>query len=324
MSKTLTAGFDPGYSQRMLEVHEVAEKTYRLGIRLTREKAMFSAYSVYLIDDGGGALVEPGPAALVPRIQEGMGKVGMRGLAYILPTHIHMDHAGGTGMLARLFPGATVMVHPSGAKHLKEPTRLIESTREVVGADFDDRFGSILPVSDAQLHVPEDGEAFSVGGRKLQVVYSPGHAPHHISYLDLKTGGLFCGEAAGVPEQGDAYPPLPYAAPPGFDLEAYLETLQKLRALKPKILFYSHRGVGKEPERLLSLAGETGRAFGDIILQALETRATQQEITQKIRDYLHRRFGPTTEMIDPSLVIAGYSVYFRRKGLLPVESKRNG
>lgn len=302
----------------MPEIQEVAEKTYRLGVLLSQEKAMFSAYSVYLIDEGGGALIEPGPAALVPQIREGMDRVGMRGLSYILPTHIHMDHAGAAGTLARLFPQASVLVHPSGARHVKDPTRLIESTREVVGADFEDRFGSILPIPEAQLHIPDDGESFSLDGRKLKVVYSPGHAPHHMSYLDLKTGGLFCGEAVGVPEQGAAHPPLPYAAPPSFDLEVYLETLEKLRALRPKILFFSHGGVGEEPERLISLARETGRAFGDIILEGLKAGAPQQEIGRRIRDYLHKRFGATVDMMDPSLTIAGYSVYFKRKGLLPV------
>ena len=301
----------------MPEIQEVAEKTFRLEARLPQEKAMLAAYSVYLIADGGGALIEPGPAALVPQIREGMEKLGMERLAYILPTHIHMDHAGGTGMLARLFPQARVLVHPSGAKHMKDPARLIESTSKVVGADFEERFGPILPIPQAQLHIPEDGETFSLDGRKLQVVYSPGHAPHHLSYLDLKTRGLFCGEAVGVPQQGAAYPPLPYAAPPGFDLEVYLDTLEKLRALRPKILFFSHGGVGEEPERLISLADETGRAFGDIILQALKAGSSQREIGERIRDYLHKRFGATADMADMYLTVAGYTVYFKKKGLLP-------
>ncbi len=301
----------------MPEIQEVAEKTYRLEARLPQEKGLFSIYSIYLIDEGGGALIEPGPAALVPHIREGMEKLGMRDLSYILPTHIHMDHAGATGMLARLFPRARVLVHPSGARHMIDPTRLVESTRKVIGADFEDRFGPILPIPQAQLHVPEDGETISLDGRKLQAIYSPGHAPHHLSYLDLKTGALFCGEALGIPEYGAAYPPLPYATPPGFDLEVYLETMEKLRALRPKILFFSHQGVGEEPERLISLAEENARAFGDIILQALKAGASQQEIEGKIKDYLHKRFGATADMSDPSVTIAGYTLYFKKKGLLP-------
>ena len=301
----------------MPEIQEVSEKTFRLEAKLPQEKAMLATYSVYLIDEGGGALIEPGPTALVPQIREVMEKLGMERLAYILPTHIHMDHAGGTGTLARLFPQATVLVHPSGAKHFKDPARLIESTKEVVGADFEERFGPILPVPPARLHVAEDGETLPLGERKLQVVYSPGHAPHHLSYLDLKTGGLFCGEAVGVPQQGAGYPPLPYAAPPAFDLEVYLDTLEKLRALGPKILFFSHGGVGREPERLISLAKETGRAFGDIILQALKEGDTQGEILERIRDYLHKRFGATADVADMHLTIGGYTVYFQRKGLLP-------
>jgi glyoxylase-like metal-dependent hydrolase (beta-lactamase superfamily II) len=308
--------FRPAILSTLPDIKELADRTYLLAARLTSERAMFSVYSVYLIDDGGGALVEPGPAALVPQIREGMEKLGMRGLSYILPTHIHMDHAGGTGALARLFPQAKVVVHPSGAKHFKDPARLTESTREVVGEDFEARFGAILPIPADQLHVAEDGEVLSLDGRKLKVVYSPGHAPHHLSYLDLKTRGLFCGEAVGVPEQGDEWPPLPYAAPPGFDLEAYLQTLEKLRALMPRTLFFSHRGTGYEPDKLLSIAQETAKAFGDIILDGLKAGAATKEISRRIRDYLHRRFGPAADIMDPSLVISGYEVYFRRKGLL--------
>jgi len=317
MSKPLTGGPLPPILKEMPEIQEVAEKTYRLEARLPQEKGLFSFYSIYLFDEGGGALIEPGPAAVVPDIREGMEKLGMGGLSYILPTHIHMDHAGATGMLARLFPQARVVVHPSGARHMIDPTRLIESTATALGADFEERYGPILPVPQAQLHIPEDGETLSLDGRELQVVYSPGHAPHHLSYLDRKTGGLFCGEALGLPEHGT---PLPYTPQPSFDLEVYLESMEKLRALRPKVLFFSHQGVGEEPERLISLAEENARAFSDIILQALKAGATQQEIEGRIRDYLHKRFGATADMSDPSLTIAGYTLYFKKKGLLPASN----
>lgn len=316
MSKTLTGGPLPTILKEMSEIREVAEKTYLLEARLPRETGMFSIYSIYLIHEGGGALIEPGPAALVPQIQEGMEKLRIAGLSYILPTHIHVDHGGGAGMLARLFPQARVLVHPSGARHMIDPARLVESTRKVLGADFEDRFGPILPIPQTQLHVPKDGETLSLDGRKLQAVYSPGHAPHHLSFLDLKTGSLFCGEALGIPEYGAAFPPLPYVTPPGFDLEAYLETAEKLRALRPKVLFYSHHGMGLEPERLISVVEENARAFGDIILQAFKAGAAQQEIEGKLLDYLRRRFGAEAGRSDLSLIIAGYTLYFKKKGLL--------
>lgn len=320
MSKTLTADPVPTILKQMSEIREVAEKTYLLEARLPRETGNFSAYAVYLINEGGGALVEPGPAALLPCIQEGMEKLSMGSLSYILPTHIHVDHGGGAGTLARLFPQARVLVHPSGARHMTDPARLVESTRRVLGADFEERFGPILPIPEARLRVPEDGETLALDGRKLQAIYSPGHAPHHLSFLDLKTGGLFCGEALGIPEYGTAFPPLPFVTPPGFDLEVYLETIEKLRALRPKLLFYSHHEVGLEPERLISVVEENTRAFGDITLQASKAGAPEQEIERKLLDYLHRRFGAKVGRSDLSLIISGYVFYFRKKGLLPPEA----
>jgi len=294
----------------MPEIQEVAEKTFRLEAPLPQVNNIFS---VYLIQEGGGVLIEPGPAATTPHIQEGMKKLGMKGLAYVIPTHIHLDHGGGVGRLASLFPQAQVVLHPQGVRHMIDPARLIESTKMAFGPDWEQHYGPILPVPQAQVKTPQDGEVIPVDGRRLQIIYSPGHAPHHLSVLDQKTGGLFCGEALGVPEYGVDSPPLPYAAPPGFDLEVYLETMDKLRALKPKILFYSHGGVGREPEKLIPLAKENARAFGEIILKGLKAGETPEAIASRVQDYMSQKFHFKPDKTDPVMTIAGYLFYFKKK-----------
>ncbi len=118
----------------MVELKEVADGIYHFEASLP---VMTSPFTVYLIKETQGVLIEPGPASLVPLIQEAMKQLGMKELAYIIPTHIHVDHAGGAGKLAQLFPRAKVMVHPAGLKHAVDPSRLIESTKSVFGPDFE-------------------------------------------------------------------------------------------------------------------------------------------------------------------------------------------
>jgi len=296
----------------MPNMEEVAEKVYRLE---TPIPGMSTIFAVYLIQESEGVLIEPGPAAAVPRIREGMSYLGMKDLAYIIPTHIHVDHAGGTGTLAQLFSQASVLVHPAGLKHAVDPSRLIESTKMVFGPDFEDRFGTIVPVPESQIKVPEDGEIISINGRELQIIYAPGHAPHHMAIFDRGVEGIFCGEALGLPGQGDKLFPLPAVAPPSFDQELYLETMELLRQLGARMLFYSHGGVGREPDRLISMAAESTRVFGDIILKALKTGETPEAISLRIGEYVTSSFGLKLDDMDLAMIVGGYALYFNKKGL---------
>lgn len=115
------------------KIETIADSLYRLEVRLSRVRYIFAAY---LINEGGGVLIEPGPGSIIPSIQGGMKQLGMKGFSYIIPTHIHLDHGGGSGALAALFPQAKVIVHPRGLKHLLNPSRLIEGTKMAYGDDF--------------------------------------------------------------------------------------------------------------------------------------------------------------------------------------------
>ena len=298
----------------MQDVKEVADKIYRFESRLS---VMTSLFTVYLIKESVGVVIDPGPAALVPRIQEAMKKLGMKDLAYIIPTHIHVDHAGGAGKLARLFPEAKVLVHPSGVKHVVDPSRLIESTKTVFGADFEAGFGPILPVPESQIKVPQDGEIIKVDGRELQIIYAPGHAPHHIAIFDRSVKGIFCGEALGLPGGEGNRTLLPAVAPPSFDQEIYIETMEKLRKLGARILFYAHGGVvGHDADRLISQAEEFTRIFGEVVLKALKEGGTNEEINRRVKERANMRFGTDLTEMDLALTIGGYEVYYKKKGLL--------
>jgi glyoxylase-like metal-dependent hydrolase (beta-lactamase superfamily II) len=193
----------------MVDVREVADKVYRFE---TPIPGMFYTPVVYLIDAPGGVLIEPGPAAAMPPIKEALARLGMKDLSYIIPTHIHVDHGGGAGALAKLFPNAKVVAHPRGARHLASPERLIESTKLVWGQDFEQTLGPIIPLPESQVKAAMDGETISVGDRDIQIIHALGHSPHHIVILDRRLNGLFCGEALGLP--GHQLPPV---APPALN-----------------------------------------------------------------------------------------------------------
>jgi len=297
----------------MVDIKEVAHKIYRLEASVP---GMNTIFAVYLIPESEGVLIEPGPSFAIPSIQEGMKQLGMEDLAYIIPTHIHMDHAGGIGTLAQLYPRAKVLVHPRGVKHAVDPSRLIESTRMVFGVDFEVRFGPIVPVQESQLVIPEDGEIIPINGRELQIIYAPGHAPHHMVIFDHSLKGLFCGEALGLPSQGAKTFPLPSVGPPSFDQDLYLDTIERLRQLGAQMLFYSHGGVELEPDVLISMAAENTRTFGDIILKGLKEGQTLEDISRRIGDHITSQYGLKVNEMDIAMIVGGYAIYFNNKGLV--------
>lgn len=296
----------------MAKLELVADGIYRLEGRVSGVNAVFA---VYFIKDGDGAIVEPGPAVLVPDIQEATKELGILSPQYIIPTHIHLDHAGGLGRLAEVFPETEIVVNRQGAKHIIEPSRLIKSTRMAFGDDFESIFGPILPVPASRLKVVSDGERLTVGGRELLIVHTPGHAAHHIAIFDTKTKGLFCGEALGL-IYGPGYPPLPAVAPPSFDLELYLNDMESLKALKPELLFYSHGTVAREPEGLITAVVENTRLVGDFIRRDLKAGESEQAIISRVGDYLRERFKATLDEYELMSNVKGYIHYFKKKGLV--------
>jgi glyoxylase-like metal-dependent hydrolase (beta-lactamase superfamily II) len=252
---------------------------------------------------------------LVPDIQKAAEELGISKPEYIIPTHIHLDHAGALGKLAEIFPETWIVLNRQGAKHMVEPSRLIKSTRMAFGDDFEKIYGPILPLPESRLRLVRDGDRLKLGGRELLIVHTPGHAAHHIAIFDSKTRGLFCGESLGL-IYGPGYPPLPAVAPPSFDLELYLKDMKNLKALKPKLLFYSHGTAAREPEKLIDTAIANTKLVGDLILSDLEAGKDDEEIVKAIGDYLTEHFKATLDEYELQSNVSGYIHYFRKKGLV--------
>src|SRR5680860_1277091 len=222
--------------------------------------------AVFLLElpEGGFALVETGPGVTRPEVEAALSAAGasVAELRYLLLTHIHLDHAGAAGALARE-SGAEVIVHSIGAKHMIDPSRLMASARRVYGDALDTLWGPMEPVDGAQVRAVDGDERVDVGGLDVRVVYTPGHASHHVSYLladGAGDGTLFAGDSAAVRLQGASVvrPALP---PPDLDLEAAEESVQKMLALKPDRLILTHFGPVDDPRTHLLAVPETNRRW---------------------------------------------------------------
>src|SRR6204780_5423954 len=159
----------------------------------------------YLISGDRPCLVETGTAPSAPVVRDALGRLGIGAgdLATVVVTHIHLDHAGGAGDIAAMFPAAQIVVHRLGARHLADPSRLMAGARLVYGAALDRLFGVLAPVPADRIVALEDTGTIDLGGgRRLDSYYSPGHAKHHVGLVDSETGDLYVGEAAGAAPPG--------------------------------------------------------------------------------------------------------------------------
>jgi len=197
--------------------------------------------TAYLLCGERTALIDPGPKACIPELLSNLKALNIDpdSLDYILVTHIHIDHAGGVGELVRHASRARVVVHPQGVRHLAAPEKLWQGSLRTLGG-VAEKYGPIDPTPEAGLVPAADGMEIDLGNRTLKVVWTPGHAPHHISFWDPEGRELFIGEAAGVYHPDvDAVRP---ATPPPFDIETTLDSLAKLLSLNPRTIYYCHGG----------------------------------------------------------------------------------
>src|SRR5258707_6105000 len=226
----------------------------------------------YLILADRPCLVETGTSPSAPVVRDALAALGVGpgDLATVVVTHIHLDHAGGVGDIAGMFPSSEVVVHERGARHLADPSRLTTSARMVYGDELDGLFGALAPTpADRIRSVERTGVVDLGGGRRLDSHYSPGHAKHHVGLIDSVSGDLYVGDAAGIyiPETGDQRPATP---PPDFDLDVALESLRMFAALQPSRLLFSHYGPVSAVDEALDRSAE------EIQLWVEETRQARR------------------------------------------------
>ena len=258
----------------MDEPTPLGAQVFAIDTRLSGHPGVTSAY---VIAGSAPCLVETGTATSARDVVAGLAAVGIHAgdLATIVVTHIHLDHAGGVGHLAEAFPRAQVVVHPAGARHLVDPSRLMGSARRVFGDTVIDRvFGELVATPADRVVALADGDAVDLGdGRRLTAIDSPGHARHHLGLLDSATGDLYVGDAAGLwfAETDEVRPATP---PPDFDLTAALRSLQRFAETAATRLLFSHFGPALDPAGTLDRAADELRAWVDDVAELHASAAT--------------------------------------------------
>lgn len=243
----------------------------------------------YLIQQGDeAALIDTGTSHVAPAVMELLALRGLKPeqVKYVIPTHVHLDHAGGTGQLMALLPQAQMVIHPRGAQHMNHPEKIIAGTIAVYGeAVFKERYGTILPVPEERTIEAGDGFEVALEGRTLRCIHTEGHARHHFCVWDEQSRGLFTGDTFGMSyreldtDQGP-FMILP-STPIDFDPEAWHASLDRLLALNPEQLYLTHFCRVDQPALR---ARALHREIDDYVAIALGADGDRRE--QQIRDEL--------------------------------------
>jgi glyoxylase-like metal-dependent hydrolase (beta-lactamase superfamily II) len=265
--------------------------------------------SFLIVENGRAAFVETGPNSAVPHLLAALEAHGLErdAVDYVIPTHVHLDHAGGAGLLMQHLPRAKLVIHPRGARHMIDPSVLMEGVRAVYGADVAARdYGELVPIPAERVITTTDGMVIELSGRPLLFADTPGHARHHHCIWDEASRGWFTGDTFGI-----VYPELapyivPATAPVQFDHEALRESVARLLAKRPQFMYLTHFGAVRGAEQLAgqylsqvdamadaarSLANEPGRhdklkrAFADIYIAELR-RSGSRKSEKFLRDIL--------------------------------------
>ncbi len=222
----------------------------------------------YLIPLAGGraAIVDPGPASSVGRLRRVLDSLGLR-VSHVLVTHVHLDHAGATGSLLKAYPDAVAYVHPRGAPHLAEPSRLWESSKQVMG-DVAEAYGRPEPAPRERLLETRDGERIELpGGRVLRVIHTPGHASHHQSFYDEEAGILYSGDSAGIILETSVGVVRAPTTPPRLKPKLYIESIERMMKLNAASIAPTHFGLWGNAMEELALQKEIFISWMNILLE---------------------------------------------------------
>ncbi|MFB6193645.1 MAG: MBL fold metallo-hydrolase [Halobaculum sp.] len=247
------------------------------------ETAAYGA--VYVIDAERPAVIDTGIGTHVDLVTDALEELGVVP-ELILPTHVHLDHAGGAGFLAEQFPDATVLTHERGVPHLIDPERLIEGTKRAVGDQWE-FYVEPRPVPEDRIEGVTDGDRLDLGDRTLTVHHAPGHAPHQVLFEDSDAGLVFTADAAGiyVPALDTVRPTTP---PPQFDLDQALADVDTIRDLEPETLCFAHFGPHDDPETVLPAYKRTLIEWVEAVRQRYETEGDREATVAHFADTVDR------------------------------------
>jgi len=240
--------------------------------------------SFVLLGGDSVALVETGPTTGLEHLMAGLEELNVspEDVHQVFLTHIHLDHAGASGHLAELLPNATFYVHEVGHPHMVDPSKLLKSATRIYGERMEELWGEARPVPEDRLEILKGGEEIEAANGVLAAHYTPGHAYHHLAYLEPDSGALFAGDVAGIRLPGQSYirPPTP---PPEIDLEAWVQSIEFIRQLAPGSLWPTHFGRFDDVERHLSELEQRLQDWVLFVEERMDGESGREEIADELK-----------------------------------------
>ena len=257
----------------------------------------------YVIQEEALTLIETGPSPSVKYIKAGLAALGhaLDEIKYIIVTHIHLDHAGGAGLLLRECPNATIIVHPRGERHLINPKKLAAGARAVYGDSFSELFDPIVPVPEDRLLVKGEGDILEIGPNcTLEFWDTPGHAKHHISIYDPISNGMFTGDTVGVryeqlvPNGVDLF--LPSTSPNHFNPNDMEASIKRIRDKNLDRIYFGHFRMTQNIEEALNQVQSWLEVFMEVgeqtVIEGKGYDVISQRLLTKIQEHLREKGIP--------------------------------
>lgn len=251
-----------------------------------------------MVHNGRAAFIDTGTGSTVPYLLEVLKQKNLciEDVEYVIPTHVHLDHAGGAGLLMSKLPNAKLVIHPRGAAHMVNPQKLIIGATAVYGEDkFKQYFGAVLPIDEQRIIVAEDNHTLELAGRALRFIDTPGHARHHFCIYDHFSEGFFTGDTFGLSyrqlDDKDGAFILPTTSPVQFEPDAWQNSLTRLLSFNPKNIYLTHFGRVTEVKRLAQELRSDINQYAEIAQNFLHADDRRNKIVHALTEFLQQRLS---------------------------------
>lgn len=251
-----------------------------------------------MIHNGRAAFIDTGTGNTVPYLLDVLKQKNLclEDVDYVIPTHVHLDHAGGAGLLMSKLPNAKLVIHPRGAAHMVNPQKLIIGATAVYGEEnFKQCFGEVLPIDEQRVIVAKDNSSLELAGRELRFIDTPGHARHHFCIYDKFSEGIFTGDTFGLSyrelDDKDGAFILPTTSPVQFEPDAWQNSLTRLLSFNPKNMYLTHFGRITEVERLAQELRSDINQYAEIAQKLLHADDRRKKIINALTKFLQQRLS---------------------------------
>ncbi|MFG1530187.1 MAG: MBL fold metallo-hydrolase [Thermoplasmata archaeon] len=304
-------------------IRELGQERFMLDLGFRGSPGLIASF--LLPGDDGWTLLETGPTTCKAQLLDGLAAAGVERteVARVVVTHIHLDHAGGVGALLPELPRATVYVHRLGVPHLIDPTRLEASARQAWGAQMDALFGGLAPVPADRIRPLSGGERWPLRSGDLEVLATPGHARHHLAFVDHALAAVFTGDAAGV-RLAASWRTRPAVPPPDLDLDLLYGSLDRMRPAELRQVLRSHFGPDPDGPRSLMEYRSIVEEWRAVAWEAFQESPDPHRIAERLRTYEigreraaghpHHPSDTGVPFLDYELAAQGFLRYFQTRG----------